>query len=380
MRHTWNLFSLNRAFHSELRIAYFVSSHGLGHATRTAAIISQLATTFNSVKVQIFSQTPSWFWCANLPDNCNIQLINEVTDVGLVQKGPFNHCINETLTEVSKLLSFTDLQLKKSSSFLLSKDPHLILCDISPLGVELGDRLQIPTIIIENFTWDWIYQDYLGDYPQFQTIIDLLKSIYNKAALRIQCRPLCKSIEGSPSVNPIFRSSKMDKPTVHEKLGLHPEQEYVILSTGGMPMKHQFVQKSDDFYIVVPGNYESIHRQNNIIFLPMNWDISFIDLISASSRVVGKAGYGTVSECWGLDVPFAGVFRNSFPESKVLRNFCQNNLVFEEVDYEKFAGGYWLEYCNALPIKKRKNRQTDNGAIQAVNTIMNFADKRNLRI
>ena len=68
-----------------LRVACFVSSHGFGHATRMSAIINQICRKDNRAEIMIFSQVPSWFCCANLPRNCNIQVINEVTNFQIKQ-------------------------------------------------------------------------------------------------------------------------------------------------------------------------------------------------------------------------------------------------------------------------------------------------------
>jgi len=360
---------------AQLRIACFVSSHGFGHATRMSAVISQLSKKTKSIEVLIFGQTPSWFWSANLPPNCIFRVIEEVTDVGLVQQSPFNHSLVDTYIQISQWLPLSKSKLEKPLSLLVNLDPHLILCDVSPLGIELGNRLQIPSILVENFTWDWIYQSYLHQYLDFGQIIDLLKSIYLKADLRIQCIPFCEKKDNCPSINPIFRPSKIGRDLVLSMLGLNSNDKYAILTTGGIPMKHHVIESSTGFYIVIPGNYPTIRRKNKVIYVPMNWELPFIDLVKSSHQVIGKAGYGTVSECWGMDIPFSGVFRNNFPESQVLRKFCQENLCFNEISPLSFTSGSWLENYKVLKPIPKTNQPKLNGAIQAADIILNFANE-----
>jgi hypothetical protein len=365
---------------AKLRIACFVSSHGFGHATRISAVISQLSQKTKSLEVYIFSQTPSWFWYLNLPHNCIVRVIEEVTDIGLVQQGPFHHSLINTHSRISQWLPFSESRLKKPLSLLVKQDPHLILSDISPLGIELGNRLQIPSILIENFTWDWIYQSYLNQYREFEQVINRLKKIYLKADLRIQCLPFCEKKDNCPSIKPIFRPPKIGRDVVYSKLGLNSNDKYLILTTGGIPMEHQVLECYKDFYIIIPGNYSSIKRTNRLIYLPMNCELPFIDLVKSSQLVIGKAGYGTVSECWGMNIPFLGVFRDKFPESKVLRKFCQENLCFNEISHSSFISGSWLENWKELKPIQKMNQPKLNGAIQAADLILNFICKQVGRI
>ena len=358
-----------------LRVACFVSSHGFGHASRMSAIINQIYRKDNRVKFMIFSQVPSWFWSANIPQNCSIQVINEETDVGLVQKDPFYHSLEDSYVQLEEFLSFSDSRIKRSTALLNSLDPHLILCDISPLGIELGNRLQIPTILLENFTWDWIYQSYIEQYPIFEHLVEMLKRIYDKTDLRIQCRPFCEEIKNCISVNPIFRFPQTDRDVVLSRLGLSSSDNYVVLTTGGIPMKHKIVENTHGFHVIIPGDYNSIHRQDEVTYIPMNFDIAFIDLVRSSSHVIGKAGYSTVAECWGMNIPFTGVFREHFPESQVLREFCQKTLTFNEVSHSAFIDGSWCELFKDLPVTSMKHSPKTNGATQAVDEIMSFINE-----
>jgi hypothetical protein len=358
-----------------LRVACFVSSHGFGHASRIAAIITQIYRKDNRAEIMIFSQVPSWFWPANLPRNCRIKVINEKTDVGLVQKDPFHHSLEDSYVQVEEFLSFSDSRIKRSTTLLRSLDPHLILSDISPLGIELGNRLQIPAILLENFTWDWLYKSYIEQYPRFEHLVEILKRIYNKADLRIQCRPFCEKIKNSTPVNPIFRFPQSDRNAVLSRLGLSSSDKYVILTTGGIPMKHKILENTHGFHVIIPGNYNSINRLDKVTYIPMNFDIAFIDLVRSSSHVIGKGGYSTVSECWGMNIPFTGVFREHFPESQVLKEFCQKALTFNEISHPAFIDGSWVELLKDLPVATMKHYPRINGATQAVEEIVNFINE-----
>ena len=72
-------------------------------------------------------------------------------------------------------------------------------------------------------------------------------------------------------------------------------------------MNHAFSEVPEPYFLVVPGAYSQRTMRNRVIYLPMNSNIPLSDLVNSASCVVGKAGYGTVSECWGMNTPL-GVY------------------------------------------------------------------------
>ena len=356
----------------KLKVGCFVSAHGFGHATRVSAVIQEISKQFNALDLFILGNTPKWFWKINLPQNCTFELFDDITDVGLVQNGPFKHDLNLTLERVTDFIKFKKSQLEFSLSVVTAHQPDFLLCDISPLGIEVGRRLEIPTILLENFTWDWIYQPFIKEDKRFEAVAQKLENIYRNATKRLQCTPFCQGIPGGIKLSPVFRKSTWDKKKVFTRLGIRETQKYILVTTGGISMKHIFRKTPEEFFLVIPGIYKNIRKKNNTIFLPMNIDIPFPALVSAASCVIGKAGYGTVSECWGMNIPFIGVFRDSFRESLVLRSFCQKNLVFNEISLSELCDGSWSELVPALISEKVKQTERKNGATRASSAIIKF--------
>jgi len=34
----------------------------------------------------------------------------------------------------------------------------LSICEIAPMGILVAKETRVPAILVDNFTWDWIYQ------------------------------------------------------------------------------------------------------------------------------------------------------------------------------------------------------------------------------
>ncbi|MDG1326655.1 MAG: hypothetical protein P8P49_12895 [Opitutales bacterium] len=353
-----------------MKIACFITSHGFGHATRSLALLSKLAKT-SSLEISFFSTMPNWFFDENL-GSIPFQTTSIKTDVGLVQKTPFEHDLNSTLDELNSFLQFEDN--KKITAILEKGNFDFIFCDISPLGLHFSKMLGIPSCLLENFTWDWIYEEYLSQENNFKKPIEQLKGIFRSANLHIQTTPICDPVQDAHAINPIFRPAKKDRMTMRKSLGIREEEQVILVTTGGIPQKYSFLHKIKEdrnrFYILT-GAFSEYERGSNFCLLPHKSGHYFPDLIQSADGVVGKVGYGTVAEVWGAQKPFIAVFRENFRESEPMRNFINQNIAGAEIDDQTFQNGDWIgDVESFLKIDESKRIISPmNGSDQAVTII-----------
>lgn len=356
-----------------MKIACFITSHGFGHATRTLAILKNLAKKID-LEISIFSTLPDWFFTENLT-GVLYQTNHLQTDVGLVQKSPFKHDLDLTLDELELFLRFKN---ENQTLKLLEKENlDFIFCDISPLGLHFANKLGIPSCLLENFTWDWIYEEYLSERRDFQKPIEKLRDIFRSAHLHIQTTPICNPVSNACKINPVFRPSLKVKTAIRQDLGINNEKPVILVTTGGIPQKYPFLEKvkkdSKNFYILT-GSYSKFEKEKNFCLLPHQSGYFFPDLIQASDGVVGKVGYGTVAEVWAAQKPFIAIYREHFRESLPIRKFINENILGFELSNQEFNQGEWLNQIdNLLNIKeKRAAISVVNGSDQAVKNICNW--------
>ena len=332
-----------------MNIGCFISCHGYGHATRCLGIVQKLAD-LKKIDVSIFSTLPNWFLEENL-NGITFHNNQVTTDIGLVQEGPFKHDLFSTIQQLEQFLKFDDPKIERIQKLLQKKTFDLLICDISPLGIYIGKKLGIPVCLVENFTWDWIYQEYLPKNTQFKKPISVLKSIFDLADLHIQTNPICEKKNDSFKVNPIFRPARKNVYETKESLNIQPDQNTILVTTGGIPQSYAFVEKiradKKNFYILT-GSYESEYFDKNFCLLPHRNKFYFPDLVSAANCVVGKVGYGTVAESWGTQKPLIGVYRHEFRESEPMKKFVDKNLPGFEISYESFIEGSWIKQVGQL--------------------------------
>ena len=67
-------------------IAYFISPHGYGHAARAAGVMEAVHELNPSIRFEIFTKVPSWFFDDSSSGNFGYHSL--LTDIGLVQRTP----------------------------------------------------------------------------------------------------------------------------------------------------------------------------------------------------------------------------------------------------------------------------------------------------
>jgi hypothetical protein len=296
-------------------IAYFVSSHGLGHATRSTAIINEIHAREKDLHFLILSDLSDVFWEKNLDQSVLYTTLRFKTDIGLFQDDALTCNIPKS---VELLKAYLQKPVHKNTSLLKAMgkfDLCHVVCDISPLGIKLANYLGLKTTLIENFTWDWIYQPLIPKCQAFKDISNRLKAIFDTVHLRIQATPYCEKINGAIEVQPVYRNTKFK----------------------------QFIKNSPHCYILC-GDDKNNEINTPIRRIPQDSNFHFPDLIRASDVVIGKIGYGMTVECWAAQTKFIGVSRKDFRESEVLKDFIVNQDIGISITTEEFKRSSWLHH------------------------------------
>ena len=281
------------------RIACFISPHGFGHATRAVAVMSALNKIAPLSRFEIFTKVPQWIFNDSFSGTFNYNSL--LTDVGMAQKTSLREDIPKTLEYLQKFLPFDPSQITKLAAALNKKKCELIICDIAPMGIAVAKMVGIPSVLVENFTWDWIYQKYINHNTQMIKYITYLKELFKSADYHVQTEPICSYNKADLTTKPVSRNIKMHSDKVRKKLGVPGNAKVVTVTMGVVPEKYNFFEqltKQNNIYFLIPGGSESLKIHDNVLTLPFQSDLYHPDLINASDVVVGKVGYSTLAEVY----------------------------------------------------------------------------------
>jgi len=343
----------------EIKIACFITPHGFGHATRMTAVLEALQKRSPEIHPQLFTTVPESLFAETLT---NFSYHSLACDIGLVQKSSLQTDLPATISRLQQFLPFDNSLIKKLSEKIA--DCSLVLCDIAPLGIAVAKKAGITSVLIENFTWDWIYKAYLPRHPALLPIIETLADHYQQADIHIRTQPSCSSGEVDLTCGPISRCIRTPPRKVREKLNCQ-DKKMVFISMGGidheLPFVHQLPAITDTIFLLT-GQKRTRHITDNVLLLSRDSDYYHPDLINAADLVVCKSGYSTVAECFQAGVPIITVNRTTFPESAILEKFCAAELNGQTVSQQEFLSGDWLGNLDQLRSGHRITPALINGA------------------
>lgn len=360
------------------RIAYFISPHGFGHAARASGVMAALHEIDPSISFEIFTTIPKWFFQDSLSGPFTYHSL--LTDIGVVQKTPLREDLPKTLQCLNQFLPFNPSMIRGLTKHVIGIKSPLIICDIAPMGIFIAQEAGIPSVLIENFTWDWIYQGYKSyDGSRISKHVTYLQKLFDTADYHIQTEPVCCHGAYDLTTLPVSRKIRISRGRIRKKLQIPADGKAVMITMGGTSQHYSFSEqltKQRDVYFIIPGGSASTHIRKNLLLLPYHSDFFHPDLVNACDAVVGKVGYSTLAEVYYAGVPFGYISRPSFVESKVLEAYIHekmNGLVISEKQLEE---GSWVTQLPNLLAPPRILRSESSGASQAAQFIHKLLGSR----
>ncbi len=348
-------------------IAYFVTSHGYGHAARSTAIMAALQKINPALQFHIFTQTPRYFLEDSLTGPFTYHTL--MTDIGVAQQSSLTEDLAETVRRLNDFLPFAPAHLDRLAQQLTQRHCRLVICDISPLGIAVAKAAHLPSLLVENFTWDWIYEGYLPREAGLGRHIAYLQSHFSAADYRLQTEPVCHRTPADLVITtPISRAFRSSIAKTRQQLGLPSGVKLVMITMGGILEQYSFLEQLKQIsgiYFVIPGPVEQPQQQHNLFLLPHHSPFFHPDLINAADAVIGKVGYSTIAEVYQAGVPFGYVARPKFPESEFLVAYIEAKLPGLPLAKTDFMTGRWLSRLPELLAIPRVKRSGPNGAEQA---------------
>lgn len=283
------------------KILYFISDHGLGHLTRSISIIREFK---NEVEFII--------------RNSNIDFIKQSlpytkTFVGKTDQGPIidDNGIsidwNHSKFTIENWYKKINLNIKNEEKTISKINPDLIISDISPLGLSVSKKLSIPSMVISNFTW----LDIFDQFPDFD--INSLRMIYENTSLCLQL-PLSTSMDvfkNKKSVGFVSKKPTLSKYSVRKNLGIDNSKFLIFVN---LP-SYFTINISSQKNVQVISTGAKVNVKDFILLKP--W-IEGQNLVASSDLVICKCGYGMISECLTNNIPFYYLFDKNHPEQKAM--------------------------------------------------------------
>lgn len=277
---------------------YYISGHGFGHATRSIEVIEAIQRVRPDIPIFIRSWASPKIFAEMCP---GYDVTYCKMDIGVVQRDGISMDIPKTLQAFQHLKDGLADVFQTEIASLKTHRAGCIVSDIPSAAHVLARSVGIPSLAVTNFSWDWIYEAWLDDYPEAGRIAEGLRKEYALCdeLLRLPYAPSMDTFPIISDMPMLGRKADLPKNTVRERLGLQSEtRPLVLLSFGGMGLDEKALgalNQLDDFHLLTTFSMNSAQITQ---LKPLGiYDINYPDLVGAVDIVVTKPGYGIVSEC-----------------------------------------------------------------------------------
>jgi hypothetical protein len=354
-----------------LPIAFFITPHGFGHAGRASALMLALQEQCPRCRFELFTTVPEAFFVQSGIRHLRHHCL--ACDTGLVQRSPLEEDLAATADRLDRFMPFDPGLVRETAGRLTSLDCRAVVCDIAALGIVAAKRAGLPSVLVENFTWDWIYQGYADSEPRLKAHQEYLAAVYPLATHHIRTKPCRPSGRCDLTTGPMAREPRTAADQIRRELGIAGTDVMILVSMGGVADPFSFVKRLPadlDAFIVIPGADTLAVSHKKIIPLPRHSAFYHPDLIAAADVLIGKAGYSTVAEACRCGIPFGYLNRERWPEAAVLEAFIADHLPCRPISAGDYAAGAWVETAMELATHPKVRPAVGNGAVEAAGYLL----------
>ncbi|CAA6671179.1 unnamed protein product [Spirodela intermedia] len=328
-----------------LVFAYYVTGHGFGHATRVVEVARHLIAAGHVV--HIVTGAPDFVFTSEIRSP-NLHIRKVLLDCGSVQADAL------TVDRLASLEKYSQTAVLPRASILASEvkwlksiNADLVVSDVVPIACRAASDAGIRSVCVTNFSWDFIYAEYVMDAGRHhRSIVWQIAEDYSHCEFLIRLPGYCPmpAFRDVIDVPLVVRRLHKSRPQVREELGIEENVKLLIFNFGGQPSGWKLKQEwlPDGWICLVCGASENQELPPN--FIKLAKDVYTPDLMAACDCMLGKIGYGNVSEALAYNLPFVFVRRDYFNEEPFLRNMLECYQCGVEMIRRDFLTGHWKPY------------------------------------
>lgn len=359
-----------------VNICYYISDYGYGHASRSIAVVRRMLHSFDAAKLYIKTDYPFDFIRQSLPQK-NAKAIRIKNDVGVIfRKNSVSVDRDETEKMLDEWLFSWDEYIRREKEFCKKNHIDLILSDVPPQPFIVAEELGLPSIVISNFTWYYIFFGLFGKTKSTM----MLKRAYRRAhvSLILPLNEEMDYIKNRKEVGLVAREVTVDKSDLRNRCGVSKDAFLIFLSVG---------RSFDQFFLnsLKEVDYPNVKfLVSSHVELPFGKTIKIPsdetetqNYIAACDLIISKAGYSTIAEAINARVPVFLFERDGFKEDELIGNGIKKIGVGNVISAESFLNGDWIVELENLPQYKARfdaleDRFRGDGTKEVVGCIADF--------
>jgi hypothetical protein len=303
-------------------VAVYVTSHGFGHLSRTAAVLNRFP---RDLSVSIRSDENLFgLWAVRVVHP--LRLGAYTSDSGAVNPPGDSNATDgpSTLKRAADVYAKAMAELDDEVDWLKQHDIDVVLCDAPAPPLVAARRAGIPGFLMSNFTWADIYAPYArAQGGESLRLVADLRWAYRHATALLRMQPALTMSWLKPAIDMgmVVHQGRNRREDLLKELGLSESDRLVYLYIGRYGQDDMDWSRLERFgargvhfvgYGPAPaGGPENLHTISSD-----GW--SGGELIASTDAVVAKAGYSTACEAMASGTPMIYPPRRGFAEFRSL--------------------------------------------------------------
>lgn len=324
------------------RIWCSISSHGFGHAAQVVPVLNELGRRVSGLTAILRTQVPARFFEGRL--RIPWELSAAPQDIGCVQRGPLVIDVEATWAAHLRFQEDWARKVEAEAQAIRSREPALVLSDISYLAIEAGAEANAPSVGLCNLTWDGILAMLLeSDRNERFQLIERIRQSYRPAALMIRIAPGIPmgAFRKIADVGPVAELVPSEAGALRDAVGAGVNERVALVAFGGIALgglPYDRLDRMHGWRFVVSGPVPAGARR---VCSADSIPLSFSALLASADVIVTKPGYATTVEAVAYRKPVVYVRRYNFADEAGLVEHLHRYGCGVELSAADFAAGCW---------------------------------------
>jgi len=313
-----------------LVLAFVISAHGYGHASRQMEVIRTLLRRHDDARAVVLTAAPAAVfedYLGREPDLfARVTLVPHRADVGIVQRDGLVMDHDATPRALAAVWPDPEGAEAALALTLAAHRPAVVIADIPPVAFGAAARLGVPSLAIGNFDWAWIYGAYAERAPAFAPWARLCTRWQAQADLAVHLAPgpaltgFGRVVEGGL----LARRLLVDPRGIRAELAVPTGHRAVLASFGGFGLVDagRRIPPLPGITWILAEPMDDLARPDTRFAR----GIPYLALLAACDAVFTKPGYGIVSEAARQHTRLLYTDRGDFPEYPWLTRWMHEHV------------------------------------------------------
>ncbi len=346
-----------------MSIAYYISSHGMGHAARAIQVLRALP---ERIGLHLKSMAPEWFFWQEV--RRPFTYTQDSFDCGVLETDSKGVDRLATLKTYATVAERNSQRIEAEVEWLRSIGARLVVSDVAAFPIKVAQAAGIPGILVGNFTWLDIYRPYMAKFPDFSRFLGPLEEQYRATSVAF-ITPPALPMEYLPAQTPVPMMARRGRNLRKElcaMYGIDPSRPLVLFYLGNLGMRFHWrsMEALSEYTFLTFSTLRGV-RPKNLVTLEQGV-FDHPDVVASVDVVAAKAGYGMVGECMANGTPMLYMPRDHFAEFPALDQALQDWGGALRIPQKDFSNVRWADGLRELISRERPlSIRSDGGQVVA---------------